>query len=231
MTKKWTTGQISKLLETYPIHGTAATAEMLGIPENVIRNKIDNLRKNGRKLKIDKSSTEQKCTKCCQVKSLDNFFNSSKGRNGKHAACKSCFAERDRERYSQDNFFRLRKMLRRRYKFVSDKSFTNERKVIFGCDEKDFIDHIEKQFDNTMNWNTNNWELDHIIPIAVLRKYPEKMYLVFNYRNHQPLFSIENNLKSDNLAISIMHLQRKIELFGKDDFYSEMLEFLLESKL
>ena len=219
--KKWLTKEVNFLLDNYPTHGHEYCASHLDIQITQVINKVKQM-----KLTRGNNMSMQKCTKCCQLKSLDNFFNSSKGRNGKHAACKSCFAEKEKNRYRDDKSFRLKKLLRKRYKFVSDKSFTNERKVIFGCDEKDFVNHIEKQFDNDMDWNTNNWELDHIIPISILRKYPDKMHLVFNYRNHQPLLSIENSLKSDNLKLSLIHLKRKIELFGKDDFYSEMLTFL-----
>jgi hypothetical protein len=68
---------------------------------------------------------------------------------------------------------------------------------ILGCDWDTFSNHIESQFKQGMNWtNRHLWHLDHIEPIS--RAVTENDVIRLNhYTNFQPLWAIENLIKSN----------------------------------
>jgi len=72
---------------------------------------------------------------------------------------------------------------------------------LIGCDIKTFKKYIESKFKNGMNWSNygkNGWEIDHIIPCSKfdLSKI-ENQLICFNYNNLQPLWKMDNILKSN----------------------------------
>ncbi len=69
---------------------------------------------------------------------------------------------------------------------------------ILGCTFKEFKIHLEKQFDDKMNWNNQGsyWELDHIKPISLAQTEQELIELN-HYTNFQPLYWEDNNKKSN----------------------------------
>lgn len=216
--KKWLIEEIELLQSNYAVYGAKWCALKLGCP---IRRVLDKVKKLGLKRRNDET---QLCTKCQIIKPFSFYFRSKKGRNGLHAMCKQCFSKRDTTRYNSDSGFRLKKLLRRKYRVF----FNQPRSIpaIFGCSLIDLHHHIEKQFTHGMSWTTYDWQIDHIIPLDILKNRQDKLHLVFNYRNHQPL-SIQDNIgKSNDLQQAKEYLLKKIEMFGMDDFYREMIDFL-----
>lgn len=70
---------------------------------------------------------------------------------------------------------------------------------ILGCDFNEFKTHIESQFKENMNWNNyGEWHLDHIIPISIA-KTEKEIYELNNYTNLQPLWMLDNLIKSNKL--------------------------------
>lgn len=225
----WTKEETEWLIGNYTMYGMKRSAEHLGMTTTMIDHKIGNLRKHGALLHYNPILEDSmKCSTCDLIQPFTNFYKSPKGRNGLHSSCKSCFNKRDRTRYKSDSTFRLFRLIRRRFKRCFDsKKFSENTEIILGCSPKECSDHIESQFEKNMNWNNYaEWEIDHIVPISILKKYPDKMHLIFNHKNLQPLWKKENNSKGDNLVIAKFYLERKIERFGINAIYSELLDML-----
>lgn len=67
---------------------------------------------------------------------------------------------------------------------------------ILGCTFQEFKEHLEKQFDDNMNWQNQGsyWWLDHIKPV-VLATNEKELIELNHYTNFQPLEKIENIIK------------------------------------
>lgn len=138
--------------------------------------------------------------------------------------------QRKKKKYHSDPTFKLMNLIRNRFRWAIHRmSFTKNREQIIGCSSDELRYHIELQFSDNMSWETYKqkfWQVDHIIPVSILINHPDKLYLIFNYRNYQPLLTRDNKTKHNHLQISKEHLLRKIEKFGTDEVYEEMLEFV-----
>ncbi|MCK9369768.1 hypothetical protein M0R04_07680 [Candidatus Dojkabacteria bacterium] len=70
---------------------------------------------------------------------------------------------------------------------------------ILGCSFEEFKVYIEDQFTEGMSWdNHGKWHYDHIYPVA---KATDEAHLIEinHYTNFQPLWALDNILKSDNI--------------------------------
>jgi hypothetical protein len=78
----------------------------------------------------------------------------------------------------------------------SKKSRTYE---ILGCSYEEFKTYIEVQFQYGMSWeNYGSWEYDHIIPISSANTEDE-IILLNHHTNFQPLWKLDNILKSNKI--------------------------------
>jgi hypothetical protein len=107
-----------------------------------------------------------------------------------------------KEQYNSDPLFKFKNNCRSRtrqaFKRNSWKKNGGTEKLL-GCDWKTAMNHIESQFEPWMNWdNHGEWEIDHIIPLA-LANTKEEMNLLFNYKNLQPLLAEDNRKKGDRV--------------------------------
>lgn len=102
-----------------------------------------------------------------------------------------------------DPLFALKKRVRqniRRALVVGKLSKKSKTVEILGCSFDDFYTHIEKQFNTGMSWeNMNLWEIDHIIPLSWAKSETEILTLS-RYSNLQPLWKIDNRVKSNRYA-------------------------------
>lgn len=75
--------------------------------------------------------------------------------------------------------------------------------LLVGCSIAQLKQHLEKQFQPGMSWDTcgeNGWEIDHIRPCASFDlKDPEQQKACFHYTNLQPLWAIDNRRKGAKL--------------------------------
>ena len=73
---------------------------------------------------------------------------------------------------------------------------------LVGCSARDLRRHIEKQWKPGMSWeNYGQWHVDHIIPCAAFNLMSEEdQRRCFHYTNLQPLWALDNIIKSARLA-------------------------------
>src|SRR5258708_20479788 len=70
---------------------------------------------------------------------------------------------------------------------------------LIGCSKQDLMIHLQNQFRPGMSWNNYGsvWHVDHIRPcVSFNMTDPEQQKDCFHYTNLQPLFGLENILKS-----------------------------------
>lgn len=95
---------------------------------------------------------------------------------------------------------------------------------ILGCDQQFFFKWIQSLFLPGMNFeNRNEWELDHIFPVAACGKNEEQILLASHYRNIKPIWRRENRAKGDAITeaslvagylcgLTEIHVGRKVRL-------------------
>ena len=115
-----------------------------------------------------------------------------------------------RDRYKNDLGYRNKCLLRTMlYDAFSNKGFIKNNKIdnILGCSIKEYMLHIENQFEEWMNWEnqgkyTGNynetWQIDHIIPISSANS-EEEIIKLNHYTNLRPLCSRKNIEKSNSI--------------------------------
>lgn len=105
-------------------------------------------------------------------------------------------------RKTYDVDFRLRRSLRSRlYSAIKIGQKCNKTMELVGCDIQILKKHLESKFKIGMNWDNygkKGWEVDHIIPCSKFNLNDKEQQLIcFNYKNLQPLWVMENILKSN----------------------------------
>lgn len=118
-------------------------------------------------------------------------------------ANKDKLAEYIRNRYNNDNIYKLRcvcrQMVRRMFKSTGIKK-SHKTQEVLGYTPIELKQHIEKQFKPGMTWdNYGDWHIDHIIPISSARTLEEGINLS-RLENLQPLWAMENILKGNKLG-------------------------------
>lgn len=110
-------------------------------------------------------------------------------------------------RLLNDPFFKLkmniRTLIKNSFKNAIKNINSNAKKNtkttnILGCTFAEFKIHLEKQFDDKMNWDNQGsyWHMDHIKPIS-LAQTVEEAYQLNHYTNFQPLEKFANLSKSN----------------------------------
>ena len=127
--------------------------------------------------------------------------NDNRGKYNKEGKFDRNLYERDRRKenpklnMSQRISSLIRDSFGKKRNYTFKKELTTEQ--ILGCSIDFFLNHIEKQFKNGMNWdNRDKWHLDHIKPISYAKD--EKEIIELNhYSNYQPLFAKDNLAKGN----------------------------------
>lgn len=111
--------------------------------------------------------------------------------------------KRNRERYKEDGLYKLKISISNgTNKIITSKVKSGKYIGILGCNSKEFINHIEKQFVNGMTWSNygygnDKWNIDHKICL-MSAKTKEEMLNLAHYNNIQPLWQKENFRKKPN---------------------------------
>ena len=112
----------------------------------------------------------------------------------------------ENKRYKEDLLYRLKKCLRARTnRALKAKKWlkNNTLHEYLGCDLQFLKQHIQSKFTEGMTWENygfgeNKWNIDHIIPLTSVDT-PEEMYKLCHFSNLQPLWHIDNQLKSNKI--------------------------------
>ena len=98
--------------------------------------------------------------------------------------------------------FKLMCNLRHRtWSAFKNKGYTKKTKTqeMLGVDWDVCKSHIERQFIKGMSWdNQGEWHIDHIIPLASANT-EEQLKKLCHYSNLQPLWAVDNLMKSDKI--------------------------------
>ena len=161
------------------------------------------------------------CKRCNTTQSRNNFHNTKYKPDGKMSHCKKCSSEKSKEyrkankqkfkeyfkeyskqRRKTDPLYKLKSNLRiRTYQAFRNKGYSKNTKTqeMLGVDWEVTKQHIEKQFKKGMSWdNYGEWHIDHIIPLASA-KTPERLKKLCHYTNLQPMWAVDNLIKSDSI--------------------------------
>tara|TARA_E500000318_G_scaffold105178_1_gene111819 strand:+ start:502 stop:1335 length:834 start_codon:yes stop_codon:yes gene_type:complete len=110
-----------------------------------------------------------------------------------------------KRRYANDEEFKIRHILnssiRKHLKKQKISKKSSGLEIIIGCTFNDLKKHIEKQFQDGMNWDNHGqfgWHIDHIKPVSKfdLRNKANQMK-AYNFKNLQPLWWKDNIKKSN----------------------------------
>jgi hypothetical protein len=98
--------------------------------------------------------------------------------------------------------FRLRRSLRSRMYYAVKNGYKCDKTMeLIGCDINTLKNHLESKFTEGMSWSNygkNGWEIDHIIPCSLFNLTNDlDQKECFNYLNLQPLWMLDNILKSN----------------------------------
>jgi hypothetical protein len=108
-------------------------------------------------------------------------------------------ARYNKKRRELDLVFKVKTNMRTRlYKFFKSKSLKKNKRTeeLLKASYEEVMNHLKNLFTEGMTWdNYGEWHVDHIIPLASAKNIEESISLC-NYKNLQPLWAIDNLLKS-----------------------------------
>lgn len=168
------------------------------------------------------------CTKCKIEKEVTEFHKRKIKKDGLSSSCKDCFKqyyqankehiketsrkwlqankehhnEYRRKRKKTDALYKMKGNLRTRTSLVfRNKGYSKNTKTqeMLGVDWEVTKQYIERQFKKGMSWNNyGEWHIDHIIPLASANT-PERLKKLCHYTNLQPMWAVDNLIKSDSI--------------------------------
>ena len=105
-----------------------------------------------------------------------------------------------KNRSDNDVLFKLGRNLRNRIsKFLIERNKRTEE--ILGITLEEFKIYLETQFEDGMTWNKRGeWHIDHIIPLSSA-KTEDEIYKLCHYTNLQPLWALDNIIKSNKTMV------------------------------
>ena len=100
--------------------------------------------------------------------------------------------------------YKIIRSLRRRMLFVlHGKRKADSSISLIGCTGEQLKLHLESQFQKGMTWDNyghKGWHIDHIKPCSSFDLTdPEQQKVCFHYTNLQPLWALDNLIKSDKI--------------------------------
>ena len=138
------------------------------------------------------------------------------------------------KKYKEDPNYRLMNNLRARIRrhCNSIKLEKNFRTIeALGCTAQEFKEHLEGLFKVGMTWENyglGGWVVDHIKPIS-LAKTSDEVYLLNHYTNLQPMWELDNLIKSNKYDEPTLQFHEPNEIDGFGEFLEEMLMLNQES--
>jgi hypothetical protein len=116
---------------------------------------------------------------------------------------KEIINEKNREKYKTDKTYRIKKILRNRFKTtVLNKKIYKSSLNYIGINLDYLLKWIESQFDDKMTWSNQGsyWNIDHVIPCSSFNlENEEEIKKCFNWKNLRPCEKIENFSKNNKI--------------------------------
>lgn len=117
--------------------------------------------------------------------------------------------ERDRVRYQTDENYRIIKVLRTRlYKTMKGDKSSKSIKNMIGVPFQYFLNWIEFQFQESMNWDNYGaiWDIDHVQPCSSFDlTNDDQKCMCFNWKNMRPLLKYDNAIKSNKIDNTLIN--------------------------
>ena len=158
--------------------------------------------------------------KACEVVRVRQYYNQEKRKeyNRQYRASNMEHIRQIKQKYesrkrAEDIQYGIRTALRRRVgEAVKRGSRAGSAVRDLGCSISAFKLYIENQFESDMSWhNYGQWHLDHIVPLSHFDLTNRQQFLeACNWLNYQPLWAIENLLKSDSGLRETEALKRSV---------------------
>lgn len=161
------------------------------------------------------------CVKCGQSKNNSMFSKRTAAKDKLDSYCKVCrnsfsknysinnrsqVAARVKDRRQSDMNMRIANNLRNRVRQAVVIGKTGSAVTDLGCTVDQLKLHLESKFQSGMNWlNYGNgegkWNIDHILPLSKFNLTDRAQFLIAcNYLNLQPMWYLENIIKSAKVA-------------------------------
>jgi hypothetical protein len=161
-------------------------------------NNLEKVRENYREYgKINKQKRKEYALKYYQ-KNRDETLNKQKEYWSKPQN-KERKALRKREQWLRDENLRISSNCRGRiHKALKGQKKSKSTEKLVGCSFSELKIYIENKFLDGMTWNNyGEWHIDHILPCASFDlSQKEEQEKCFHYYNLQPLWAIDNLMKS-----------------------------------
>jgi hypothetical protein len=161
-------------------------------------------RSNSQGIFVFKITMEKKCTKCGEVKSLDEFSNDKKGKHGKAYQCKSC-----NKKYKENNREKVNKYSKEYYK--NNKEYHKEYSKIYH--KEYYKNNKEKRKEYSKIYRQNNKEKIKISKQECREKYNKtaRKYYENNKEKRKEYSKIyrQNNTVKINKALKIYREKNK----------------------
>jgi hypothetical protein len=131
---------------------------------------------------------------------------------------KDVINKKTRDRYKNDPEFRMKKIIRSRFKktVLGKKTYSKILNYI-GVDIQYFLKWIEFNFDKNISWKNQGtyWDVEHIKPCASYNLLNEdEIKLCYNWKNLRPCEKIENYKKNDKIDDDLIKKYNdKVNLF------------------
>lgn len=121
-------------------------------------------------------------------------------------ACSEARHTRHKQREAEDPSYKISRLFRSRVSRAIKEGYgTKSIKVIemLGCDWDEARTWIESKWVEGMSWDNHSlhgWHIDHIIPVSNFNLADEEQQKIcFNYKNLQPLWALDNLIKSNKI--------------------------------
>jgi transposase-like protein len=151
----------------------------------------------------------KRCCTCHEWKELFNYSRNRTKRDGLQSRCKICKRNYNRQyqpkKYRDDIQHRTAQLMRKRLNKMIRQGIRSPRTAeIIGISHQDFLDWIEFQFTESMNWNNYGsvWCFEHCCPLSAFDlTNEEQLKKAMNWMNIRPYCKIRNSEKKASKSI------------------------------
>ena len=120
----------------------------------------------------------------------------------------------ENDRYHNDPIYRLKMLY---YSSINKALSRNKRGKLkyLGCSLEYLQEHLKSQFEEGMTLKNRGvgkgkWHVDHILPLAAAKGDEDKIIMLCHYTNLRPMWSHENEAKSDK------HCKKELAAYFKE---------------